>query len=87
MPRHSRYAETVWTGVIHATVLPSWGTTAIRSRSFLASAMTSRPSMVALPELGSSSVESILARVVLPAPFLPMTAKMPWAGMVKSTDG
>ena len=64
-------------GVIQATVLPSWGTTAIRSRSLPASFITSRPSIVALPEVGSRRVESIRARVVLPAPFLPMTEKMP----------
>ena len=67
-------------------VLPSWGTTAILSRSLLASAMTSSPSMVALPELGSSKVERMRAKVVFPAPLRPMRAKMPLAGMVKLID-
>jgi len=45
--------------------------------------MTSRPSIVALPVLGSRSVERILASVVLPAPFLPITAKIPLVGIEK----
>ena len=48
--------------------------------------MMSRPSIVALPEVGSSNVESILARVVFPAPFLPIREKMPFVGMVKLTE-
>jgi len=48
--------------------------------------MTSSPSIEALPELGSRSVERILASVVFPAPFLPIMAKMPCVGMEKLTE-
>jgi len=42
--------------------------------------------MVAFPDDGSSRVDSIRVRVVLPAPFLPISAKMPFAGIEKSTE-
>ena len=36
------------------------------------------PLMVALPELGINSVESMRTNVVLPAPFLPISANIPF---------
>jgi hypothetical protein len=35
------------------------------------------PFMEALPEVGSSSVAKMRTRVVFPAPFLPINAKIP----------
>jgi len=85
-PLHNRYDVIICTGDIHAIARASCGTTAIRSRSRLASAITSRPSMLAPPSLGSSRVERMRVSVVLPAPFLPMRAKIPEVGMRKLTD-
>lgn len=73
-------------GVIQETVLDSWGTIAILSRSFFSLATTSIPFIEARPELGVSSVARILTRVVLPAPFLPIRAKIPEEGAERLTS-
>ena len=51
-----------------------------------ASVMTSNPLIDAEPELGRSSVAKIRTSVVFPAPFLPMSPKMPEFGTEKLTE-
>jgi hypothetical protein len=73
-------------GVIHGIGLASCGTMAILSLSLRASLTTSIPFIVAVPEVGSSSVAKIRTSVVLPEPFLPINTKMPWEGRAKLTE-
>ena len=59
---------------------------AILSLSLLSSRTTSMPFIQAVPEVGASSVASILTSVVLPAPFLPMSANIPDDGAERLTS-
>src|SRR5579872_1780037 len=62
--------------VIIGSELPRWPTYPIRSRTFCGSVRRSAPAIVAVPPVGSSSVESIRRVVVLPAPFGPRKPKI-----------
>ena len=62
-----------------------WPDTPILARSAAASRTTSRPSTVAVPDVGSSSVVSTRTAVVLPAPLGPSRPRTVPAGASRST--
>ena len=85
-PRHIKYDDMVCKGVIHGTALASCGTIAIFSLRIGGSLCTSIPSIVAVPDVDSSSVARILTSVVFPDPFLPMRTNIPLAGTENVTE-